>query len=283
MKWRCKFQQARIDNEPASSTLSEISQKACITGLQNALWWSNKPSIFASIRLQNWNAIDNPVSPSSLSNFNNSIRYVLENSRVNTLQPPFLCLVCITDDTKWITLEPKGSPPAAHLLPSHWTNSPVLVEWAFRAQLPGQWHASPQKIFPLPVLTLVCLKLGLSFQNDPIPKYHGLVCVVEQLDSLEMEAAPKMLCKMCTQHCPGSERSTAVRRGCTTSNSHHTPRHQQAHSWHFKPLWIHGMLLVPHSEWSSFRFAAAWHPSGLSDDIAMFSSNITSLLHLFIN
>lgn len=114
MKWRSKFQQARTDKTinllPPLYLYHKFAKKACITGLQNTLWWSNKPSIFAYIQLQNWNAIDNPVFPSSLSNFNNLIQYFLENTQLNPLQPPFCLFACITDDIKVNNSRTSGKP-----------------------------------------------------------------------------------------------------------------------------------------------------------------------------
>lgn len=115
------------DNKPAPSTaLSEISQKACIIGLQNTLWWSNKPSIFAPVQLHNWNAIDNPVSPSSLSNFNNWIPYFSEKTQLSPLQTPVFLLPFRVHRRRYkgewlLSLEPQRSPPAARLQPSHRT------------------------------------------------------------------------------------------------------------------------------------------------------------------
>lgn len=125
LKWRCKFQQARTDKRInlLPPLYQKFTKKACITGLQNTLLWSNKPSIFSHIQPQNGNAIDNPVSPSSPSNFNNSIQYFKENTQLNPLQPPFSCLfACITDDIKVKTLEPQGNPPASCSQSSHRTN-----------------------------------------------------------------------------------------------------------------------------------------------------------------
>lgn len=113
------------------------------------------------------------------------------------------------------------------------------MEWAFGSWLPRHWHAGPQKIFPLHVLTLACFtKAGTVLLKCPHVPLFGLCYGAAFIHANWLSQKRKQTQRCSVQSAPNtlqSIREAQIWAGCSTtkpSSLYQAPQHQQAGPWH---------------------------------------------------